>query len=494
VRALRLLIVLAAFAPAAPAQAQTGAQRALEAAAATPEVRRERAARERTYLRAYREPERRLWRVSLFQAGRPSREVAQVRVDDRGRVVEAWTGVKLEWPMARGYPGAFGRGVNTPWIWAGLSLLFVLPFLRGPPRMLHLDLAVLLAFGLSYAAFNAAELGISVPSVYPLLAYLLARMLWVAWRPPPAPPRLRTSAAFLLGALFFLLGVRVALNLTGNVIDVGYASIIGADRIAHGDPLYGTFPEPVEHGDTYGPVAYAAYVPFELLFPWTGEWDGLAAGHAAALAFDLGCLALCWRLGGVLLAYLWAAYPFTLLVSASGANDALVTLLILAALLAAARPAARGVLMGLAALTKLAPLVLAPLMVGRSLAGAAALLLTVAVLILPFDQGTLIERTLEFQAQRDSPFSIWQGAAAAQAVVQVAALVLALALAFVPRRRDRARVAALAAAVLIAVQIGADHWFYTYLVWFAPLVWIALLSPAAAPARSPRPAAAATPG
>ncbi len=56
-------------------------------------------------------------------------------------------------------------------------MLFVLPFLRPPLRLLHLDLAVLLAFSVSYAFFNAAELGVSVPSAYPLLAYLLARML-----------------------------------------------------------------------------------------------------------------------------------------------------------------------------------------------------------------------------------------------------------------------------------------------------------------------------
>jgi hypothetical protein len=36
------------------------------------------------------------------------------------------------------------------------------------------------------------------------------------------------------------------------------------------------------------------------------------------------------------------------------------------------------------------------------------------------------------------------------------------------------QVAALAAAVLIAVQSTADHWFYLYIPWFAPLVLIAL--------------------
>jgi len=58
-----------------------------------------------------------------------------------------------------------------------------------------------------------------------------------------------------------------------------------------------------------------------------------------------------------------------------------------------------------------------------------------------------------------------------------------------PATNPRA-LAALAAAVLIALQLTADHWFYLYLVWFAPLTWVALLG---APARSSPPAAAPTP-
>jgi hypothetical protein len=231
------------------------------------------------------------------------------------------------------------------------------------------------------------------------------------------------------------------------------------------------------------------------MFPWSGHWDGLPAAHAAAIAFDLGCIALLWRLGGVLAAYLWAAYPFTLLVTACGANDALVPLLVLAALLASARPVARGATAALAGMTKLAPLALAPLLVGRRPAALLAFAVTAALVLAPFDLGTLFDRTVAFQADRDSPFSIWGGAGALQLVVQVAAAGLAVAVAFVPRRRDTATVAALAAAVLIAAQLGADHWFYLYLVWFAPLVWLALLrTPPAAPTRSRPPAAAASPG
>jgi len=36
------------------------------------------------------------------------------------------------------------------------------------------------------------------------------------------------------------------------------------------------------------------------------------------------------------------------------------------------------------------------------------------------------------------------------------------------------QVAALGAAVLIATQLVAIHWFYLYIVWFAPFVLVAL--------------------
>ena len=85
-------------------------------------------------------------------------------------------------------------------------------------------------------------------------------------------------------------------------------------------------------------------------------------------------MAMLWlagrRLGGsllgLLLAYLWAACPFTVLVSNSGANDALVGALVLAAFLCMARPAARGALAVLAGLTKFAPLALVPLFAGAA--------------------------------------------------------------------------------------------------------------------------------
>ena len=71
------------------------------------------------------------------------------------------------------------------------------------------------------------------------------------------------------------------------MIDVGYASVIGADHFGSGQAVYGNFPLDNQRGDTYGPVLYYAYVPFEALLPWRGGWDDLPAAHAAAVAFDL---------------------------------------------------------------------------------------------------------------------------------------------------------------------------------------------------------------
>ena len=199
--------------------------------------------------------------------------------------------------MARGIDGAFGRRVNSPWIWILLMAAFFVPFFdwRRPLRLLHLDLLVLLSFSISHIFFNRGEIFTSVPLVYPVLAYLLVRMLMIArtWRGdrgsgPPVRALTLVPLSWLALGLIFLVGFRVGLNITNsNVIDVGYAGVIGADRIADGEELYGSFPADNRSGDTYGPVNYYAYMPFEQLFPWSGSWDDLPAAHAAALAFDL---------------------------------------------------------------------------------------------------------------------------------------------------------------------------------------------------------------
>jgi hypothetical protein len=455
------------------------------------------------------------WQVSYFQG---KFERAQVLVDDAtGGVLEAWTGPQVAWRMARGEPGAFAGKLNAPYVWIPLCVLFLAPFLdwRRPFRMLHLDLLVLLSFGASHFFFNRGDISTSVPLVYPVLLYVLARMVWIGFRrrTPSAVREQRLvpklPVVWLAMALVFLVGFRVALNvIESSVIDVGYAGVIGANKISHGHGLYEnpSFAKDNEHGDTYGPVNYLAYVPFEQAFPFDGTWADLPAAHAAAIAFDaftmLGLFVLGRRLRagpagtalGVALAYAWAAYPYTLFALNCNSNDALVAMVLVWALVFLRSAPGRGLLLGLGAAAKFAPLALAPLFATAgsrhrwrgALVVAAVVALVVVAAFAPFVPGhggvrAVYDRTLGYQAGRASPFSIWgqhAGLADVWTAVKVLALAFAVAVAFVPRGRDKTpvQVAALGAAVLVGLQLAVAHWFYLYIVWFAPFVLVALFA------------------
>ncbi len=441
------------------------------------------------------------WEVAYFAAGK---QVALVVVDPRSGIVrESWTGHQVAWKMARGYSGSFGHKLNAPYVFLPLCVLFLLGLVdwRRPWRVANLDLLVLLGFGASHFFFNRAEIGVSVPLQYPVLLYLLGRALWIGFRGRGEGLRPVWPAAWLLVAALFLLGFRVGLNVADSgAIDVGYASVVGADRITHGEPVYGNFPEDVSQGDTYGPVNYLAYVPAELAWPWSGSWDDLPAAHAAAVLFDVVTFALLILLGRRLrpgpagnrlaatLAFGWAAYPYTAFALESNSNDTLVGLLLLATLLVLARPVARGALASLATLTKFAPALLAPMLLtyetkrrSMLLFAAGFGLVTAAVMLWPaIDPGlaTVYDRTIAYQSGRDSPFSIWgQTSLEPLRVALVAATgAFSLLLAFRPRRKSLLQVAALGAALLISLQLTMQHWFYLYIVWFYPLFLVAVAS------------------
>jgi hypothetical protein len=278
--------------------------------------------------------------------------------------------------------------------------------------------------------------------------------------------------------------------------------VIGADHLTHGVDIYGAFPKDNPSGDTYGPVNYLAYVPWELIWPWSGTWNDLPAAHAAAVFFDLATIAALFGLGrrllpgpdgkrlGLVLAYAWAAYPYTLFVLSSNANDSLVALLIVLAFLVIVSPAGRGAALALAAGAKFAPLVLAPLLAGfarlrlrDALVFAAVFAAVLAAVFLPFiPDGGLREvwdRTVGFQFDRDSPFSIWgqeDWLAPLRLAVIAGTAALAVLAGFLPRRKTPLEAVTLGAAVLLALQVAMSHWFYLYIVWWFPLAFIALIA------------------
>jgi hypothetical protein len=471
-------------------------------------------------------------------------QVAHVVVEDTtGRVSEAWTGPQVAWKMARGREGAFGgKTLLKPYVWLAFCLVFMLGLadLRRPLSLRNLDLVGLLAFSASLAFFNRGEVFRSVPLVYPALAYLLARSLWVGLRKRERPLRPVWPTWAIAAAAVFLLGFRIGLNVETprGVIDVGLAGVAGASRILDGQAPYGHMPqrgdlEPcgpadtdglirdriqtngrcesaIERGDTYGPVSYAAYVPATLVFGWSGKWDSLPAAHATSILFDLlailGLVLVGLRFGGsrlaALLAFAWTAYPFTAYALNANTNDAIMPALLIFGFWLASSATARGAGVALAGWAKFGALLVTPLWATypsldrrRVIRFAAAFLAATAVAfaILLLEPSlwralrTFWDRTLGFQLGRDSPFSLWgwgqyhaegiPDLGFVQPALAALAVALALLVAAVPRQKGPIELAALTAAVLLAFQLALTHWFYLYLPWVLPFVLLWLLLP-----------------
>jgi hypothetical protein len=438
------------------------------------------------------------WYVIFSYHGKIAGDAA---VSPAGKLMGAWTGPQALAPYTHGQQASI---LDTPWVVVPFCLLFLLAFLdpRRLHRMAHLDALAILAFLVSYELFSHGVLEPAVWLAYPPLIYLLARLAKLGFSRGASRGRLAPllSLRTLLIGLPVLLGARIALSLLGHQeIDVGYESVIGAFRILHHLPLYYNDPN---HGDTYGPITYLVYVPFDLIFPWTGSLSNLHAADAAAIVFDLGTVVGLILLGrrlregregtrlGLILAWAWAACPFTVIGLIVHTNDGLIAMLSVFMLLALARPAVSGMLLGLATAAKFSPAGLLPLLAaprqrGRrgALMCAAAFAGVVALAIYawlpPGGFSYFWQRTIEFQMNRVDVFSPWalhHSLHPIQLLLEAVAVGLVALVAFVPRERGLVRTCALAGAVTIAIQLPATHWFYYYILWFLPFALVAMLA------------------
>ncbi|MGH2925983.1 MAG: hypothetical protein ACRDK1_08440, partial [Solirubrobacterales bacterium] len=89
------------------------------------------------------------WQADFYEGGI---ERVQVVVDSpTGQILESWTGYQIAWQMARGNSGQFGHKLNAPYVWLPLAAIFLLGLFdfRRRSRVAHLDLLVLLSFGIS---------------------------------------------------------------------------------------------------------------------------------------------------------------------------------------------------------------------------------------------------------------------------------------------------------------------------------------------------------
>ena len=155
---------------------------------------------------------------------------------------EAWTGDQVAWPMARGYEGQFGHVLNAPYVW--------IPLCADLPRRAR-------STGAGRCGSPTSTCSCCSPSAPRTCSSTGARSgsrcrsstrcsstcsrgcsgsgfaVARALRPSPAGRWLALAAVVLIA---FRLTINVA---DSGVIDVGYAGTIGADRITHGEPLYG---------------------------------------------------------------------------------------------------------------------------------------------------------------------------------------------------------------------------------------------------------------
>ena len=327
-------------------------------------------------------------------------EIAEVGVSDLfGGVTYVRTGPQVAWSMARGGQG-FGKLFNEPWAIGTLLVLFVLVMLdwRRLRSWRTADVLAIASLAVSLWCFNRGLVFWAVPLQYPPLVYLLVRMLMLGLGRAERPAFTTRLPLWAMIALIIVLAAgRVGFNAySSNVVDVGLAGVVGADRILDGRSPYGTFPfrtatpcgtryadgtyagyvqkdgrceVAIERGDTYGPVMYLAYVPGTAVLGWSGRWDDLPAAHFTSGLFDLltavGLALLGWRVAGrrlaAALALFWLAVPWSAYTFMSDSNDAVVAALLAWSAALLARPVGRGALLMAAALAKFAPLLLLPL-------------------------------------------------------------------------------------------------------------------------------------
>lgn len=508
-----------------------------------------------------------VWQVNVFSG--KAGQTAGGKVDRSGRVLEAWVGPEVAWPLARG--NGIGGVINRPLIWLSFCFFFLIGLanLRRPASIRNLDLLVFVSFSVYLWYFNEGRVFASVIAASIPLAYLISRCGWIGWTNRTSPAALTLPVWLLVAATVLLVGFRLGLNTQRSIVlDVGYAGVIGADRLENNVLPYGNFPVkdtgrpcgPANEdgdigdwiqengrcesanalGDTYGPVNYHAYLPGLWLFGWSGKWDSLPAVHFTTILFDLlallGLAAVGLRFGGMrlaaLLAFAWAANPFTQYVSSSNTNDTIMPAFLIWGFWAATSDLGRGAFAALAAWTKLAALVIVPLWATypnpwnwrRSAVFATGFIATTVLafwtLILGGDPiadlRVFYERTFEIQVDRRSPYSLWDwGQYHArglpdlkwlQGVLQVLLTTAALVLAFAPRRKSPLQLAALTAALLMGFELVLTHWAALYIVWFFPFLVLAIVAGpelggvvrsaypfGATPAedRAPRPSAAA---
>ncbi|MCW2920193.1 MAG: hypothetical protein JWL76_67 [Thermoleophilia bacterium] len=501
-------LLIATLSPSAYAETiPMDAGAAIETAADDPSVQDRLALRPHLEARATRtkvlgQPDAYVWIVRWYERGAPDDEPKlSATVDPQAGSVQ---------PAGQSLVIMPGRSTNahawlgsTPW-WIGLSATFALCVIaaigRGAGARHLVPLAVASAiFVVSLLNVVPREhlRGGNVALFGGTVAVLaIGSLLWIRAASRPVPsfrPRLPVPVLLVclaMGGAFLVHGATVA-----QPIDVAYASDAGARLSKGGVPVYGNvldMPGVLIHGDTYGPVAYFAYIPGVAGLDqglggviWTNV--ALVAGVAMAL-FGVG-IRRRNRRAGLWAAATWVTCPAVAIGAVAGNNDVVVAATLTALLLCLHHPVWRGAMLAVAGCTKFLPIVLGVLVLrlrGESRADAvrfvAGVVGTIMVLFLVALRGVapledFWKRAIVYQFDRDDIASFWglTGTSNVRYVFVVAAIVVA----FIGLRQVRSRGAAAVhmstAATLALLMAALPQFWWAYVTWLVPPVLIGML-------------------
>ncbi|MFT4050118.1 MAG: hypothetical protein QM648_09830 [Solirubrobacterales bacterium] len=442
-------------------------------------------------------------RVSFFKG---QRAVAEVAVSPQGQVIAAQY-------LGDDYIRAGGPTIQKAFVLAVGALLFLLLLARRPfASIQNADLLALALLTFTIWSVNQRLFGATMIVGVALMAYLLARCLFVAAR-PAAGGSLEFLVSFgenetrllrLIAGAIALLAAMAAIP-GGRVGDVAEASMSGATQLLDGNVPYGHIMEGIVHGDTYPVFAYLLYAPAALIMPVHDLFDNIdGALWISAIALIAGAVALL-KAGraaadeafGLRNAAAWLIFPPALVAASAGSNDLPTAGLIAWSIAAWAHAGRTSTWMSAAAWAKVAPVFVLPLWLARfrgtalrrALIPPVVLTLAMLALLLALGGASSVHKMIDaiaFQSDRGAQLSFWvvTSAPALQVAVQAAGFALAAAAAVAVWRSERLaaslpRLSALAAALLLAFEIGASYWSYAYLPWVYPLVVVGLLWPAA---------------
>jgi Glycosyltransferase family 87 len=369
--------------------------------------------------------DRSLQRVTFFDG---PRVVLDAAVDGRGRVVAA----EMHPP---GGPDPGGTLTNSPWFLVLMGACFVLATAVVPMRRIrNLDVAALLGASGVIVLLDERLLAASVAVATTLLAYLLARCVWIglgrsrATTAGDATPlfdritrgwsaRRRTRLLAALVGVSVLVLLMVTMTSSGYT-DVAAASLLGATDLLHGVLPYG-HPGFVLHGDTYPILTYILYLPGAAWLPVTNPFSDLTGSLAVAAVSALAAGAALHRVGGLRAALAWFSFAPMVLAAASGSNDLLLAAALAWAVALAHRRGASLTALAAAAWIKVVPVMLLPLWLAsrrrgesvRALGGVLAISLACLGVLIGFgglDSLARMASAIGFQLQRGSLNAPWQ--------------------------------------------------------------------------------------